>query len=36
MPLETLKVLECSLHGDKRKEREWLEQILHEEFREIT
>jgi hypothetical protein len=36
MLLETLKGLECSLHGDKRKEREWLEQILHEEFREIT
>ncbi|UXY12728.1 nuclear transport factor 2 family protein [Kosakonia sp. ML.JS2a] len=36
MLLETLKRLECSLHGDKRKDREWLEQVLHEEFREIT
>ncbi|HEO9693397.1 TPA: nuclear transport factor 2 family protein [Klebsiella aerogenes] len=36
MLLEKLKRLECSLHGDKRNDREWLEQILHEEFREIT
>lgn len=36
MLLEILKRLECSLHGDKRNDREWLEQILHEEFREIT
>lgn len=36
MLLEILKNLECSLHDDKRNDREWLEQILHEEFREIT
>ena len=36
MLLETLKRLECSLHGDSRKDREWLEQILHERFSEIT
>ncbi|EHN8899529.1 DUF4440 domain-containing protein [Enterobacter hormaechei] len=36
MLLERLKSLECSLHGDKRNDREWLEQILHEEFIEIT
>ncbi|QIZ47701.1 DUF4440 domain-containing protein [Dickeya zeae] len=36
MLLDTLKRLECSLHGSRRKDREWLEQILHERFREIT
>lgn len=36
MLLEKLIRLECSLHGDMRKDREWLEQILHKEFREIT
>jgi len=36
MLLETLKILECSLHGARRKDRQWLEQILHEEFSEIT
>jgi hypothetical protein len=36
MLLERLKRLECSLHDNKRNDREWLEQILHEEFREIT
>lgn len=36
MLLEKLKRLECYLHGGKRNDREWLEQILHEEFREIT
>lgn len=36
MLLETLKRLECSLHGARRKDREWLEQILHEGFSEIT
>lgn len=36
MLLERLKSLECSLHGNKRNDREWLEHILHEEFREIT
>ncbi|WP_326497810.1 nuclear transport factor 2 family protein [Enterobacter cloacae] len=34
--LDTLKRLECSLHGSRRKERKWLEQILHEKFSEIT
>ena len=36
MILDTLKRLECSLHGSRRKNREWLEQILHERFSEIT
>jgi len=36
MLLEKLRLLECSLHGDKRNDREWLELILHPEFREIT
>ena len=36
MLLERLKTLECSLHDCKRNDREWLEEILHEEFREIT
>lgn len=36
MLLEKLIRLECSLHGNKRKDRVWLEQILHKEFREIT
>lgn len=36
MLLDTLKRLECSLHGSRRKDREWLEQILHERFSEIT
>ena len=36
MLLEKLIGLECSLHGEMRKDREWLEQILHKEFREIT
>ncbi len=36
MLLEKLKRLECSLHNNKRNDRKWLEQILHEEFREIT
>jgi len=34
--LEELKALECSLHAARRNDREWLEQILHPEFREIT
>jgi len=34
--LEKLKALECSLHGARRQERAWLEEILHPEFREIT
>ena len=36
MLLEKLKALECSLHGVRRNDRKWLEQILHPEFREIT
>ncbi|MBW9431770.1 nuclear transport factor 2 family protein [Atlantibacter hermannii] len=36
MLLDTLKRLECSLHGSRRKDRKWLEQILHEGFNEIT
>lgn len=36
MLLEKLKALECSLHGVKRNDREWLEHILHPEFSEIT
>ncbi|XTZ40513.1 DUF4440 domain-containing protein [Salmonella enterica] len=36
MLLEKLKTLECSLHGARRNDREWLEQILHQEFSEIT
>ena len=36
MLLDTLKRLECFLHGSRRKDRIWLEQILHERFSEIT
>lgn len=36
MLVEKLRLLECSLHGDRRNDREWLELILHPEFREIT
>ncbi|EOZ3056401.1 MULTISPECIES: nuclear transport factor 2 family protein [Enterobacter] len=36
MLLDTLKRLECSLHGSRRKDRKWLEQVLHEGFSEIT
>ena len=36
MLLETLKRLECSLLSSRRKDRVWLEQILHERFSEIT
>ncbi|MBK1596609.1 DUF4440 domain-containing protein [Klebsiella pneumoniae] len=36
MLLDKLKLLECSLHGDRRNDREWIEQLLHPEFREIT
>ena len=36
MLLEKLKKLECSLHGKKRNDREWLEKILHKECVEIT
>jgi hypothetical protein len=36
MLLETLRLLECSLHDDRRNDREWLERLLHPEFLEIT
>jgi hypothetical protein len=36
MLLDKLKLLECSLHGDRRNDGEWLELLLHPEFREIT
>ena len=36
MLLEQLRLLEASLHGNRRHDREWLELILHPEFREIT
>ena len=36
MLLDTLKRLECSLHGSRRKDRKWLEQILYERFSEVT
>ena len=36
MLLDTLKRLECFLHGSRRKDRKWLEQILHDRFSEIT
>lgn len=36
MLLEQLKTLECTLHGSRRNDREWLEQILHDQFREMT
>lgn len=36
MLLEKLRSLECSLHGEMRNNREWLERLLHPEFLEIT
>ncbi|WP_442797215.1 nuclear transport factor 2 family protein [Pantoea vagans] len=36
MLLEKLRLLEYSLHNDRRNDRAWLELILHPEFREIT
>lgn len=36
MLLKTLKALECSLHDARRHDREWLERLLHPDFREIT
>ncbi|MGL9723105.1 DUF4440 domain-containing protein [Sodalis sp. (in: enterobacteria)] len=36
MTLEHLKKRECSLHGARRRDRDWLEQILHPDFCEIT
>lgn len=36
MLLEQLKALECTLHHSRRNDREWLDRLLHPEFREIT
>ena len=36
MFLDTLKRLEYYLHCNRRKDRKWLEKILHEGFSEIT
>ena len=36
MLLEQLETLERTLHGSRRNDREWLEQILHDQFREMT
>lgn len=36
MLLDKLKELECSLHGVRRHDRDWLELLLHQEFRENT
>lgn len=36
MLLEKLRLLECSLHGHRRNDREWLERLLHPDFKEIT
>ncbi len=36
MLLEKLRLLECSLHGERRNNREWLERLLHPELLEIT
>lgn len=36
MLLEKLKALECSLHGVRRNDRQWLEQLLHPDFQEKT
>lgn len=33
---EQLILLECTLHGERRYDRAWLEQILHPNFQEIT
>ncbi|MBU9808918.1 DUF4440 domain-containing protein [Rahnella sp. C60] len=34
--LDEIKALECSLHGVRRKDKLWLEKVLHPDFREIT
>ncbi|WP_241592531.1 nuclear transport factor 2 family protein [Rosenbergiella epipactidis] len=36
MLIDELRRLECSLHGAMRYDREWLEQLLHPQFLEIT
>jgi len=36
MLLEKLMLLECSLHGDKHNDRDWLQHLLHPDFQEIT
>lgn len=34
--LDEIKALECSLHGSGRADKQWLEKVLHQDFREIT
>ncbi|EKK7703656.1 DUF4440 domain-containing protein [Cronobacter sakazakii] len=36
MLLERLTTLEQSLHGDQRRDRDWLEYLLHPQFCEVT
>lgn len=36
MLLDEIKDLECSLHDARRTDRQWLERVLHQDFREIT
>lgn len=34
--LDEIKALECSLHTARRNDKQWLERVLHPDFREIT
>lgn len=34
--LDEIKMLECSLHSTTRTDKQWLERVLHQDFREIT
>lgn len=34
--LEEIIALECSLHSARRNDKQWLESVLHQDFREIT
>ncbi|MFU2319118.1 DUF4440 domain-containing protein [Rahnella sp. PCH160] len=34
--LDEIKALECSLHNARRNDKQWLERVLHPDFREIT
>ena len=34
--LDEIKALECSLHTARRNDKQWLERVLHQGFREIT
>lgn len=34
--LDEIKKLECSLHSTTRTDKQWLERVLHQDFREIT